>query len=124
MEHLKQTNETKKSMSSCVKFSKDEYERITAEASIFGESIPWVLKNSHFNKKPVVPMFAFDDARKIISALARIGNNVNQIARKINSGFREGSNDYLCNISEDIHVLRTFAEGTYGSHQNKIYHSS
>ena len=124
MEHLKKSSNAKKTLSSYVRFSEHEYERITDEAAILGESIPWVLKNSHFNKKPVVPMFSFDDARKIISALARIGNNVNQIARKINSGFREGSNDYLRNISEDIGVLRTFAEGTYGNHQNKIYHSS
>ena len=120
MKHLKKTSDTKKIMASCVSFSENEYRRITNKANRLGKSIPSILKKSHFRKKPVTPVFSFDDAKKLISALARIGNNLNQIARKINSGFAEGYNDHLRSVSEEIRVLKTCAVGVRGRSDNKF----
>ena len=115
MEQSKKDSGSKKSKSSCVRFSMDEYNRITSEAKVLGESIPTLLKMRYFNQKVIAPLLSGDDTRRVTVALSRIGNNVNQIARKINSGFREGSSQPLESIAEDLRVIKTYLGGVCGS---------
>lgn len=74
----------------CVRFSDVELKIMEEAASTTGRSIPWLLKNSFFSKGAIRPMFDKESAYKIRMELNRIGGNINQIAREINSGIKKG----------------------------------
>ena len=75
-----------------VRFSDQEFAVIERASVTTGRSIPWLLKTAFFNIGEVSPMFDKESARNFITALNRIGVNINQIAREINSGIRRGWN--------------------------------
>ena len=50
------------------------------------------------------------------SALAPIGNNINQIAKHLNAGFREGFQGGLAEAFSDLAQLRSFVGGFDGRH--------
>jgi hypothetical protein len=52
----------------------------------------------------------------MLNELRRIGNNVNQIAKVLNSGFREGWNSALAQVRDDLDTLRRYVVGFYGNH--------
>lgn len=73
-----------------LRFTAEEYERLVTDAKTYGETIPNLIKAVYFKKKLPPPAMAKGDAERVLAALNRIGNNVNQIARQLNAGFREG----------------------------------
>lgn len=75
---------------SCVKFSDFERRQIEESARTTGQSIPWLLKNAFFSYGPVRPVFDRQSAVELRKELNRIGVNINQIAREINSGIKKG----------------------------------
>jgi hypothetical protein len=79
-----------KARCSLVRFSAEQFERIKGDARTFGQSIPELLRSAYFGRKLVTPRFSVSDAERIVTAINRVGNNVNQIAKHLNSGFREG----------------------------------
>lgn len=79
-----------KSRCSLVRFSAEQFERIKGDARSFGQSIPELLRSAYFGRKKMMPRFSISDADRIVAAINRVGNNVNQIAKHLNSGFREG----------------------------------
>ncbi len=81
----------KRSPSSCVRFSESEYKRIQKMTAALGLSIPDILKQNTFNRLDLeCPLYSREDADRIIVELKRIGNNLNQIAHKVNSGLMTG----------------------------------
>jgi hypothetical protein len=75
---------------SCVKFDDKEYTQIKKASKVTGRSIPDILRSSYFLKPIGRPLVENSMAKKIVSELNRIGNNVNQIARQVNNGIYEG----------------------------------
>lgn len=99
-----------------IRFDEDEYMRICNDAKIYGETIPGVLKAVYFERLPSAPKFSKDDAIRISTAISRVGNNINQIARHLNSG--GGANalgTVLMEVAEQLRVLKYFAVGTNGN---------
>jgi hypothetical protein len=99
-----------------IRFDEDEYMRICNDAKIYGETIPGVLKGVYFERLPPGPKFSKDDAIRISTAISRVGNNINQIARHLNSG--GGTNALgavLTEVAEQLRVLKYFAVGTDGN---------
>jgi hypothetical protein len=82
-------NETKSKYAACVKLTIKQY-NILKEASVHtGRSIPELLRKS-YSKRPVrTPIVPHKDALSIMRELKRIGNNVNQIAMRMNRGLYE-----------------------------------
>ena len=76
--------------SSHVRFSLGEYARIQEDSIHTGKSIPSLLKERYFTGPRPLPLLAKADMEKLFGELGRIGNNMNQIARRINSGIRAG----------------------------------
>ena len=111
------TNESSKNESkgSFVRFSEDEYKKIKEDSKTLGKSIPTLLRTNYFKGKIESPTFIKEDAEKILTALSRIGNNLNQIAKKVNSGFREGFQDSLSKVIDDITTMKRFVGGGHGS---------
>jgi hypothetical protein len=102
--------------SSQVRFSDEEWVRIQNDHFVTGLSIPALLKLSYFKGPPLSPLMTPVDQRATLDALRRIGNNVNQIAKQLNSGFREGWNDALAEVRDSLAALRQFVTGFYGDH--------
>lgn len=74
----------------CVRFTDDEIDRIEEDSINTGKSIPTLLKERYFSGPRPLPLFAEEDLKQHFAALGRIGNNMNQLARRLNSGIREG----------------------------------
>ena len=91
-----------------VRLSPEEYSRLESDARASGESVAEIMKRVYFSKKPVVLLMGKDDQKSLMGALGRIGNNINQVARVLNSGFREGFSDDLTAVQRDFTALLTF----------------
>jgi hypothetical protein len=89
-----------------VRLTEAEYRRLQNDRFVSGESIPTLLKASYFRRSQLVPLMNADDARALMIQLSRLGNNVNQIARHLNSGFREGWNDAFQKLCADLAEIR------------------
>lgn len=112
------TNGTKRKRNSgartTVRFIDDEYAHLVNDMQLTGVSIPVLLKRAYFKRPRLSPLMGIDDKKMLVGQIARIGNNVNQIARALNSGFREGFNDDIATIRRDLSTLVTFLTHKYG----------
>lgn len=97
-----------------LRFSAAEYEEVVKDAKMLGMTVSSLIKTVYFQKKPLQSTFHNDDAKRILVELNRIGNNVNQIARQLNSGFRSGFTPAMDEILVLLAQLRTFASGACG----------
>lgn len=73
-----------------VRLTPAEHFRLAKDAAVRGCSLPEALRVGYFRGAAVAPLLAAADARAILVALTRIGNNINQIARRLNGGWRGG----------------------------------
>jgi hypothetical protein len=97
-----------------VRFTDEEFSRITEEAKLSGLSIPNLLKKSHFKRKKLQLLLSDVDRHFFCTEIRRIGNNVNQIARRVNSGALEGWFSELLDVARKISELHQMAAGAYG----------
>jgi hypothetical protein len=99
-----------------IRFDEEEYLQVCSDAKVYGETVPGVMKSVYFDRLPPSPKFTKDDAIRIVMAINRVGNNVNQIARHLNSG---GSlptvSSVLTDVSEQLRILKYFAVGADGN---------
>src|SRR4051812_27379113 len=82
-----------------VRFTADEYKQITEDEVRTKKTAQQLLKNAYFGNGPTVMLMTDEDRDKICTQLQRIGNNVNQIAHRVNSGFSLG-------FEKDIETIR------------------
>ncbi len=102
-----ENKKTKRLPASCVRFNEREYNRILKMKSALGLSIPDILKQNTFNRFDLEsPLYTREDADRIIAELKRIGNNLNQIAHKINTGLMNGWNQSFNAMYVEIINLR------------------
>jgi hypothetical protein len=97
-----------------IRFSESEYERIREESRIIGESIPSLLKQAYFKRKPVKVLLDANDRRAVFGELRRIGNNANQIAKRVNTGFFEGWHPEFQIVANHLVMLERYLVGKYG----------
>jgi hypothetical protein len=97
-----------------VRFTDAEFERIQDEAKLAGLSLPALLKLSHFEEKKLALLFPEDERHRICTELRRIGNNVNQIARRVNSGALEGWHSEFREVAATLSKLCKMVADIYG----------
>lgn len=74
-----------------------------------------MLKAVYFERLPSAPKFSKDDALRIVKAINRVGNNINKIARHLNSGGSPNTvNQVLTDVTEQLSILKYFAVGLDG----------
>ena len=100
-----------------VRFTPEEHSKIRKLAQMYGKTLPELLKECFFKNPPQQPSLSAEDARAMFISLNRIGNNVNQLARRVNSGFREGFIAAFDDVRDDLRALKNFAVGLNGSRQ-------
>jgi hypothetical protein len=103
-----------------LRFTADEYQRLVEDAKTYGDSIPNLIKAVYFKRKLPPPAMAKDDADRVLAALNRIGNNVNQIARHLNAGFREGFTPQVTEMAEALRAIKNFVLGFHGNRQDQV----
>jgi len=100
-----------------VRLNDQEMNRLVKEASDHNNTLPTQIKDGYFNGLPSKLLFTREDADRIRGELRRIGNNVNQIARAINTGAREGMNGAFVEFQEAFKALENLVGGAYGHRQ-------
>ena len=111
MDNTKNTSGKPKTIATYVRLKKDEHERIQNAAVAQGMSIPELMKHVVLKGPLPIPLMFPDEHRVISTELNRIGNNMNQIAKKLNSGFREGFNNEFENMQREFNKLWAFLMG-------------
>ncbi len=101
-----------------VRMSPLQYRRIKKESKESGKSIPALLRNSYFGKPPVKVLVKENDLDVLRKDLNRIGNNLNQIARRLNSGLLHGWSNTLDLVLEQFRILTRQIHYGYGVHKN------
>lgn len=87
-------NENEKVPTSHVRFTASEYKRVQKMVQATGLSIPDLLKKALLSRKDLEqPLYGPEDVKTIMTELRRQGNNINQIAKAVNSGLRHGWNE-------------------------------
>jgi hypothetical protein len=74
---------------------------------------PW-RQGPCFKRKPVRVLLDATDRRVVFSELRRIGNNVNQIAKRMNSGFFEGWHPEFQTVANHLATLERYLVGRHG----------
>ncbi len=97
-----------------VRFTDEEYERIIEEAQISGLSVPAILKASHFRRRKLKLLFDEVSRKFICSELRKIGNNINQIAFRVNSGVLEGWYDDFSKVNHSLTEIYQMVVEVYG----------
>lgn len=89
----------------CLKLSIDEYNRLDEISKERGENIQTLIRKSVLGDSNLRPLMASGDAKNHLSEIKRIGNNFNQIARKLNSGFRRDWYDSFEKCADNLDKL-------------------
>lgn len=97
-----------------VRFTDDEFARITEEARLAGLTLPVLLKRSHFSRKKLQLLLGETERHQVCAELRRIGNNVNQIAKRVNSGALEGWYSEFQDALKSISELQQMLAGVHG----------
>ena len=76
-----------------VRFTESEFALVEQAQRETGLSIPDLLKKAFFKHQNLLrPLLSKEQVEQIMVELRRQGNNLNQMAKQINSGLREGWN--------------------------------
>ena len=102
----------------CVRMSPSEYKRIQKESKVLGKSIPQLLRDSYFGNLPVKVLVNKNDLGILRKDLNRIGNNLNQIAKRLNTGLMHGWSDTLDMVLEQFDTLTDQIHYNYGVPKN------
>lgn len=103
--------------SSHVRFNDREYKQVQKDAFKKSKSIPTLLKDTYFKGRPTEVLMNENDLDVVRKDLNKIGNNLNQVARKLNSGFMHGWNDTLDRVLEQFEILTKQLHHGYGVYQ-------
>ena len=104
---------SQRKQSSHVRFNEDEFARIEEDSANTGKSIPTLLKEKYFGGPRPLPLISKEDLKRHFGELGRIGNNMNQLARRLNSGIREGFVEELREIQRLFDQHWGFLSGKY-----------
>ena len=92
-----------------IRMSPEEYRIVATDAKTTGESLPDLLKRVYFShQKRVAVLMKKEDLHTILGQLGRIGNNINQVARALNSGFRDSFTDDIRGMRQSLDQIMSF----------------
>jgi hypothetical protein len=99
-----------------VRLSEEEFNSIQKVSESIGLTVPEIFRRSYFEAiNYVQPLFSKQDAKDLMTELSRQGNNINQIAKKVNGGFATGWDQAFNNMVRAYMDLRHLIGSKYGS---------
>ena len=87
---IPEAKKRKKALASCVYFSPEEHALIMAASRTTGQTVPQLLRQAFFSGKPVSVLMTQEERERCIRELKSWGNNLNQLARRVNAGIMKG----------------------------------
>jgi hypothetical protein len=69
-----------------VRFSPEEWVRLCREEVLLGNKKAKILRDAYFSRSKVTLLMDKEGVQKFLAEFNRIGNNINQLAKKANSG--------------------------------------
>ena len=107
--------EAQRAPASCVKFTSDEYKEILEDVKITGKSIPSLLKSAYFPGRRVRVLMTKEDQQLWFRELRQWGNNLNQLAKRVNSGTSAAWYPEFEIVRNAIQRIENLVLGVYGS---------
>lgn len=97
-----------------LRLSKEEYIRAANDAAVTGRKIQDLVKEAYFkSRKSVSVLMTNEDYVKLMTALSKIGTNINQVAKHLNSGGRRPDNSVFEFLQNEILQLSVFFSSKY-----------
>ena len=81
-----------------VRLTPEEHTQLLEDEKRTGRSAQELLKRVYFGKSPIVLLMSDVDRDEFLAQINRIGNNVNQIAKKLNTGIVFGFDQELSHV--------------------------
>lgn len=97
----------------CVRLSDDERAQIEEDSINVGRSIPRLLRETYFDGPRPMTLMTKPDLTKLSAEIGRIGNNINQIAKRLNSGIRSGFYDEIAKAQESLDQIWIFLSSRF-----------
>lgn len=99
-----------------VRLTQDEYDKMKTMIKAFGISAPEIFRRALFEAETLTqPMFSKEDTLQMMAELNRQGNNINQIAKKVNSGLADGWSQSFNNLVRAYMDIRHIIGRSYGN---------
>ena len=96
-----------------IRMTKEQFQKVNFLAKEMKKTVPKVFLDLLDRRTPQVTLLNSDNAGKIKTELNRIGNNINQIARKVNSGEAVLGSSFD-EFKEQLNVLYNYMVRTSG----------
>lgn len=118
MSDSKIKSERKKTPSSHVRFSDNEFKRVSKMKQVTGRSIPDLLRAALLSRMDLErPLLSKEDVLIIMTELRRQGNNINQISKQVNSGLSNGWNQSFNSLVKAYVDIRHLISVNRGLHR-------
>ncbi len=100
-----------------IRFSPEEYEQVMLDEERTGKSVQDLLKKAYFGGGPVVLLMTDQETGEMMAQIMRIGNNMNQIARQLNSGFGGDYNQPIVEARAMLTKVQAWLSAKYGPYR-------
>ncbi len=90
----------------CLTLSEEDYNNLQKISEVRGQNIQSTLRAFISINKNLKPTYDKETGALMLTELMRIGNNFNQIAKHLNSGFRSGWHDSFEHCADDLRKLK------------------
>ena len=102
----KKNNRTSERLGIYVRLTEKEMNMLNKEERITGLSRPKILIKHFVETAITAPSFENSLAKELIRKLGQIGNNINQIARWVNSGSYYGDLSEISDVKKELITIR------------------
>ena len=103
-----------------VRFTREEYLQLAKDQLLTGRSIPWLLKTSYFGRANYQLMLSREQRDFVCRQIAYAGNNINQLAKHVNSGLIAEVKDGVQEILTRLRGLDGILGRTHGNGKNPV----
>ena len=100
-----------------VRLSPEQHEQLKIDERRSGKSAAELMRIAYFEGGPMVLLMTDEDRHEVLTQISRIGNNVNQIAKRVNTGILFGFDQEISQMRVLLSHLMTFVTSKYGLHQ-------
>jgi hypothetical protein len=94
-----------------------EHLQLLRDEKRFGKSAQQLLRTAYFQEGGVALLMSEEEKTHLVNQVHRIGHNVNQLARKVNSGFSEGFHSEINSVRAQVTLLVTWLTSKYRKHR-------
>ena len=100
-----------------MRLSENEYKDLSEEAKNLNKSKSDLIRDIIKNKKPTTILMTPKQYDRLLSEFNRVGNNINQLAKKANSG-DVVLDKFFSSVQEELRLIYKYIVRFHGLHKN------